>query len=95
MPDNSAAFALLKAALGRRTVPDEIALLMFARIDQARGALLRAGIEIDDTDPADLSLLAAYAEWLYMRRNSEDPKPRSLVDEIHSRQVAKSTGGSE
>ena len=89
--DNTAAYLLLKAALGRATVSAEIEALMRARLAEARGSLQRSGIELDDTDPADCAFLAAYAEWLYTRRHSEDPKPRSIVDEIHSRQVARTT----
>lgn len=85
------AYLLLKAALGRKTVPEEIEALMRAKLNQARGGLRRAGLELSDSDPADCGLIAAYAEWLYTRRHVEDPKPRSLVDEIHSRQIYKAT----
>ena len=85
------AYLLLKAALGRKTVPEEIEALMRAKLNQARGGLRRAGLELSDSDPADCGLIAAYAEWLYTRRHVEDPKPRSLVDEIHSRQISKAT----
>lgn len=86
------AYLLLKASLGRKTVPEEIEALMRSKLSQARGGLKRAGLELDDSDPADCGLIAAYAEWLYTRRHVEDPKPRSLVDEIRSRQVAETTG---
>ncbi len=86
------AYLLLKASLGRKTVPEEIEALMRSKLSQARGGLKRAGLELKDSDPADCGLIAAYAEWLYTRRHVEDPKPRSLVDEIRSRQVDKSTG---
>lgn len=86
------AYLLLKASLGRKTVPEEIEALMRSKLSQARGGLRRAGLALDDADPADCGLIAAYAEWLYTRRHVEDPKPRSLVDEIRSRQVDKSTG---
>lgn len=85
------AYLLLKAALGRKTVPEEIEALMRAKLNQARGGLRRAGLELDDSDPADCGLIAAYAEWLYTRRHVEDPKPRSLVDEIRSRQIDRTT----
>lgn len=85
------AYLLLKAALGRKTVPEEIEALMRAKLNQARGGLRRAGLALSDSDPADCGLIAAYAEWLYTRRHVEDPKPRSLVDEIHSRQISKAT----
>ena len=86
------AYLLLKAALGRKTVSEEIEALMRAKLTQARGGLMRAGLELSDNDAADCGLIAAYAEWLYTRRHVEDPKPRSLVDEIRSRQIDKSTG---
>lgn len=93
MANNAHAFSLLKAALGRAVVPEEMRALMYARIDQARGDIARAGLTLDDGAPADMAFLAAYAEWLYSRRSAEDPKPRSLVDEIRSRQTARATGG--
>ena len=88
------AYLLLKAALGRKTVPEEIEALMRAKLNQARGGLRRAGLALSDSDPADCGLIAAYAEWLYTRRHVEDPKPRSLVDEIRSRQLDKTTSES-
>ena len=88
-----AAYLLLKAALGRKNVPEEIEALMRAKLSQARGGLKRAGLELSNSDPADCGLIAAYAEWLYTRRHVEDPKPRSLVDEIRSRQIDRTTGG--
>lgn len=91
MADNTTAYLLLKAALGRATVPTDAERLMRARIEQAIGGLKRAGLDLDENDPADCGLIAAYAEWLYTRRHVEDPKPRSLVDEIHSRQISKAT----
>ena len=91
----AAPYALMKAAMGRTTVSEEIENLMLAKIDQANSALARAGIVIDTGVPSDNSLLAAYAEWIYNRRNSEDPKPRSLIEEIHSRQIAKSTASAD
>lgn len=90
-----AAYLLLKAALGRKTVPEEIEALMRAKLTQARGGLKRAGLELSDNDPADCGLIAAYAEWLYTRRHVEDPKPRSLVDEIRSRQLDRTTAAAE
>lgn len=91
--DNTAPYLLLKASLGRASVPADAERLMRSKIEQARGGLKRAGIIVDDNDPADCALLAAYAEWLYTRRHVEDPKPRSLVDEIRSRQLSETTGG--
>ena len=85
------AYLLFKAALGRKTVPAEIETLMRAKLNQARGGLRRAGLALSDNDPADCGLIAAYAEWLYTRRHVEDPKPRSLVDEISSRQIDRTT----
>ena len=93
MADNTTAYLLLKAALGRATVPTDAERLMRARIEQAIGGLKRAGLELDENDPADAGLIAAYAEWLYTRRHVEDPKPRALTDEIRSRQLDKTTGG--
>ena len=89
----SASYELLKAALGLKTVSPEIEMLLYSKLDQARGGLERAGLTLDETAPPDCALIAAYAEWLYTRRHIEDPKPRSLTDEIHSRQVHRATGG--
>lgn len=92
MPD-STAFAFLKAALGRNAVDIPTADYMEGVLERARGELRRANVPFDETQSADCALLAAYAEWIYKRRNAEDPKPRSLRDEIHSRQLARTTGG--
>jgi len=93
MPDLTPAYTLLKMSLGRTTVPPELETLLRAKCDQAAGELRRAGLSLDDGSPADNALIAAYAEWIYRRRNAEDPKPRALRDEIHSRQIARTTGG--
>ncbi len=97
MPDTptaeDTALAFLKTALGRNAVDTKTEAYLSATLDRARGELQRAGLSLDEGNPADCALLAATAEWIYKRRNAEDPKPRSLRDEIHSRQVSRTTGG--
>lgn len=93
MIDNTPAYLLLKMSLGRATVSLELETLLRAKCDQAAGELRRAGLSLDGSSAADNALIAAYAEWIYRRRNAEDPKPRALRDEIHSRQLARTTGG--
>lgn len=93
MQDITPVYLLLKASLGRASVSQEIELLLRAKCEQALKALQRSGVSPDLSEPADCALIAAYAEWLYKRRNAEDPKPRALIDEIHDRQVSRATGG--
>lgn len=88
------AYILLKASLGLANPGAEISRLLLTKLDQASGQLARAGIRLDSSS-ADAALQAAYAEWLYSRRTDADLKPRSLVEEIRSRQIAHATGVAE
>lgn len=90
---DSTALAFLKTALGRYAVDIPTQAYMEATLDRARGELYRAAVPFDEAFPADAALVAAYAEWIYRRRNAEDPKPRSLRDEIHARQLDRTAGG--
>ncbi len=92
---NDTAYILLKASLGLAEPGAEISRLLLTKLDQAAGQLARAGIRLDSGSAADAALQAAYAEWLYSRRADTDLKPRSLVEEIRSRQIAQATGAKE
>ena len=89
---NETAYNLLRVALGRESVSQDVALLLRSTVQRAIGELERAGLPLNPACSADAAFIAAYAEWIYRRRNAEDPKPRSLTDEIRSRQLARSTG---
>lgn len=64
------------------------------KLHQAHARIKRYGLTLDLTDPADLMLLVAVADYLYAKRDTGAGLPQMLKDEIHDRQVAKSTGGS-
>ena len=92
--DNPAALAMLKTDLGfLGQVPQGVEAFMRSKLDQASAQLQRAGLTLDLTDQADVQLLASYAAHLYRHRDAGSGLPRMLKDEIHDRQVAKSTGG--
>lgn len=92
---NEIAYSLFKTAIGRASVSQDVEVLLRATVQRAQGELERAGLTLDPACSADAALIAAYAEWVYRRRNAEDPKPRSLTDEIHSRQLHRSTKGAD
>lgn len=92
---HDASYALLKTSLGLYLPGPDIEKVLLVKLDQAAGQLQRAGLTLDAKDPADASLLAAYAEWLYNRRTDMALKPRSLIEEIHSRQIAKATASAK
>ena len=90
-----ASLALLRADLGfaaAETVPEPVASLMDTYLDTAAADLQRDGIVIDESVPADLSLLVMYAAWLYRRRASGEGKSEMLRQQIRDRKVAKATG---
>lgn len=89
----TAAMALLRANLGYSagTVPTDVSLLMSNDLATAEADLARAGIDIDQTDAADLNLLVMFAAWLYRKRVTGEARPAMLKIEINDRKVAKAT----
>ena len=92
--DNPAALAFLKTDLGfLGPVPPGVEAFMRGKLAQAAAALSRAGLTLDLEDPADVQLLSSYAAHLYRHRDAGTALPPMLRDELHDRQVARSTGG--
>lgn len=91
---NPAALALLKTSLGYAgTVPDAVEDMMAGKLAQADARIRRYGLELDLTNMADLQFLVSVADYLYRKRDAGPGLPRMIADEIHDRQVARSTGG--
>lgn len=98
--DDSTFFVPAAAVEGLKTArgflgPIDSAVEKFMRdkLHQAWARIKRYGLTLDLTDPADLMLLVAVADYLYAKRDTGAGLPQMLKDEIHDRQVAKSTGG--
>lgn len=93
---NPAALALLKTSLGRTgPVPEAVEDMMTGKLAQAAARIRAYGLELDETDMADVMLLVSVADYLYRKRDAGPGLPRMIVDEIHDRQVAKCTGGAK
>ena len=92
--DNPAALAFLKTDLGfLGTCPPGVEDFLRGKLDQAAARIAKDGITLDLTDPADLQFLASFAAYLYRKRDAGSGVPPMLRDELHDRQVARSTGG--
>ena len=92
--DNPAALGLLKTSLGfLGTVPEGVEDFLRGKLSQAQTVIARDGLTLDLTDLADLQFLVSVADWLYRKRDAGPGLSRMIRDEIHDRQVARSTGG--
>lgn len=92
--DNPAALAMMKTDLGfLGSVPPNVEDFMRGKLDQAAARIRKAGITLDLADSADLQFLASWAAYLYRKRDAGSGVPPMLKDELHDRQVARSTGG--
>ena len=79
----TAALALLKTDLGYTDdsiTPEQEQYLIYLihKLEAARARIRKSGIDLNETDYAHLDLLVSYAAYLYRRRDSNDPMPKSL-----------------
>ena len=76
----TAALALLKTDLGYTddSITPEQERYLIHKLEAARARIRKSGIDLNEADYAHLDLLVSYAAYLYRRRDSNDPMPKSL-----------------
>ena len=83
----SQALALLKARLNRVAADKSLDDYFAARLQAACSELKDKGINLDETDQADLMLLVDFAAWNYSSRDKADGYPMWLRIRIRERWI--------
>lgn len=95
MADNTdnAALAMLKTDLGYHTISQDLQTFLLGKLDQARARIRRMGLDLDEADTSDLLFLVSVASHMVRKRDAGEGLSRMILDEVHDRQVADTTGG--
>jgi len=88
--DNTTMLAMLKADLGFKDPPQEVAAYLAQLLETAEAQIRGRGAPLADVT-ADQLFTASWAAWLYRKRVNGEGLPDMLRQELHSRLVRKVT----